>query len=322
MNLVDQIKDAIDANVPASDPGLRLSGETLRRARRRRRVVASTATVSLLVAALIGYAASASIFLDRVVTDRVQPAAVASPHRVEPLTPEARAASGSRYGKSWSLHAYRGAGTGADAGEGALCLRWQWEQDPSGDACIFGWQEPVPSSQSISGTADWTHGEFSIFYGRVGRHVSAVELSTAEGESFPAKIYESPKELGVSFDFFVGFAPAQVDVTTNALRDGVVVGDQFFDALPRITVQIEGSGDGRVSGHLVCEGCPSDLAEQVIDCSQSCWAEAEKGTRLELTATSEDGSRFIGWGGACAGSDQTCVIDVGSNASATVEFSR
>jgi hypothetical protein len=75
-----------------------------------------------------------------------------------------------------------------------------------------------------------------------------------------------------------------------------------------LTVATAGRGKGRVT---------SDVGG--IDCPGTCTATEPQGTAMTLTATPDTGSRFVGWSGACSGTDD-CVLSFDTAADATAMF--
>ena len=71
-----------------------------------------------------------------------------------------------------------------------------------------------------------------------------------------------------------------------------------FELLRRVTVTRLGAGVGTVASS------PGGIA-----CGTTCAAEFANGTRVTLTARAQPGSRFVTWGGACAGRVD-CTLDV------------
>jgi List-Bact-rpt repeat protein len=74
-----------------------------------------------------------------------------------------------------------------------------------------------------------------------------------------------------------------------------------------LTVQLAGSGDGRVDGTGIA--CPSD-------CTETYAAD----TTVSLTATPGTGSTFVGWSGDCAGTG-VCMVTVSAARTVTASFS-
>ncbi|MDT5155885.1 MAG: hypothetical protein QOH51_242 [Acidobacteriota bacterium] len=66
---------------------------------------------------------------------------------------------------------------------------------------------------------------------------------------------------------------------------------------PQFTLSVGRSGSGTVTG-----------AQAGIDCGKTCSAKVTQGTRVTLQATPATGVKFTGWGGACAGTSQTCSV--------------
>jgi hypothetical protein len=75
-----------------------------------------------------------------------------------------------------------------------------------------------------------------------------------------------------------------------------------------LAVTVGGSGTGEVF---------SDVPG--LDCTASCTTHWDQGWRVNLTASPNSGSRFIGWSGACAG-EETCALELSAPTSATALF--
>ncbi len=76
-----------------------------------------------------------------------------------------------------------------------------------------------------------------------------------------------------------------------------------------LTLSKDGSGEGTVS---------SDDA--AIDCGSTCSAHFAPGATVTLTAAPASGSSFDGWGGACSGSDLTCVLTLDGDTDVSASF--
>jgi hypothetical protein len=57
-----------------------------------------------------------------------------------------------------------------------------------------------------------------------------------------------------------------------------------------------------------------------ISCGRTCSATFSRGTQVTLRAAAAGRSRFVGWSGACAGSEPTCVVTIDDAKSATALF--
>ena len=75
-----------------------------------------------------------------------------------------------------------------------------------------------------------------------------------------------------------------------------------------LTVQKSGAGTGTVAG-------------SGIDCGATCDVMLDEGTTATLTATPAAGSKFTGWGGACAGTGN-CVVTVNAATSISATFTK
>ena len=78
-----------------------------------------------------------------------------------------------------------------------------------------------------------------------------------------------------------------------------------------LTVLRQGAGLGTVVG--VPPG---------VDCGARCTGNYNYGTQVTLQATAGYGSRFVGWSGACSGTDPVCRVLVDASKSVAAEFSR
>ncbi|MHB8789570.1 MAG: choice-of-anchor J domain-containing protein [Desulfobulbaceae bacterium] len=111
------------------------------------------------------------------------------------------------------------------------------------------------------------------------------------------------------------------DVLVDGVSVGSVMGYTFtnvtaahtiaatFAGNPALTVQITGSGKGRVT---------SDPAG--IDCQGDCEEVYAFGTLVTLTAAPEAGTTFKGWSGDCSGTDTACTVTMDQARNVTAEF--
>ena len=77
-----------------------------------------------------------------------------------------------------------------------------------------------------------------------------------------------------------------------------------------LRVQRSGDGEGRVTG------------ASTIDCGDACETLLPAETSITLNAEVENGSKFSGWSGACAGSQPTCVVQMDRARDVTASFDR
>jgi hypothetical protein len=73
---------------------------------------------------------------------------------------------------------------------------------------------------------------------------------------------------------------------------------------------VQKSGDGSGSVSSVPGG---------IDCGLTCTSEYPEGTVVTLTVTSDSGSTFAGWSGACNGT-AACIVTMDSDKAVTAEY--
>jgi hypothetical protein len=115
----------------------------------------------------------------------------------------------------------------------------------------------------------------------------------------------TPTSGGV-FNFTVQATDAD-NVTVSNSYELTVVGDVVVPQYA-LSVQKSGAGDGTVAG-------------SGIDCGVTCDATLDEGTAVTLTATPAAGSKFTGWGGACAGTGN-CVVTVNAATVVSATFAK
>lgn len=120
---------------------------------------------------------------------------------------------------------------------------------------------------------------------------------------------------------FVGWSGAchGLDCQLTVTRDWYV--GATFDTEGHSSVLVTPSGTGR--GSIVAD-IPGDDVEldcgNIDDSSTICSASYEDGETVTLTAIPEEGTTFEGWGGACVGTELTCVVTLDGALSVTANF--
>lgn len=241
-----------------------------------------------------------------------------------PTSRKAVVASGSHRSTSWSVIAYHASEERSpDVSDRSFCFEIEWEPslDP-GPQCFVGLQAGLGDVKHFFATSvDQPEGP-SLFFGLVKKGIGEVRLELEDGSVEEARIERAARDLGVPFDFFVGFAPNHSDVFLVASsKDGRVLEREAWPAMPLLTIDRTGTGDGTVVGYRTGEyNCPScEEREPVIDCGSQCSIELD-GASLTLEARPADGSVFAGWGGDCFGSGATCTIVVDEDAQVEAAF--
>ncbi len=82
-----------------------------------------------------------------------------------------------------------------------------------------------------------------------------------------------------------------------------------FAAPPQISLTVTVQGDGVVVSDPAGIICPSDCVESY-----------NKSSTITLTATANPNTSFLGWNGACVGTELTCKIKLTSPTSLTATF--
>ena len=94
------------------------------------------------------------------------------------------------------------------------------------------------------------------------------------------------------------FVPAAVG--RNAAPDAVTAA---------LAVSKDGTGTGRVTS-----------LPPGIDCGPTCAASFPDGSSVTLIANADDGSTFVGWSGACSGTDPSCTLVMSAPLAVTARF--
>jgi Divergent InlB B-repeat domain len=91
------------------------------------------------------------------------------------------------------------------------------------------------------------------------------------------------------------------------------------DNIAHYAVSEQVSGGGSLTG--AANGQTGAYENLNLDCPGSCGETSyASGTSIELTARPEPGAAFLGWGGACSGTAQTCSFVVSANVTVTASF--
>ena len=83
----------------------------------------------------------------------------------------------------------------------------------------------------------------------------------------------------------------------------------FNSNQPVLTVSLAGTGAGTVTS-----------SPPGISCNPTCVASFAAGTEVTLTETPEGSDQFVGWSGACSGSNSTCTLTLNANENVTATF--
>lgn len=215
--------------------------------------------------------------------------------------------------------------------EAALCTDWKLGRGLGGGwTCSPSTMEQARDADYFWRMADTLGGPVGAYVGAISRRVARVELQV-EDEVVEAAIFEPPPELGLDFNFFVGFtSEPNHDVTVRVLNSqGDVLARERFVRLPELTVMKRGNGDGTVTGYSteMLEAWERGLAphkptKKWIDCGTRCSVALEIGTAVTLVPEAGDGSTFAGWNDACAGAGPECEIFLTRDMEVIARFER
>ena len=117
---------------------------------------------------------------------------------------------------------------------------------------------------------------------------------------------------GSTFDGFSGAGCSGPGSScTVAMVGSPTVTATFTAAPPSFTLTVTKSGAGL--------GIVDSDPPGITACSTTCSATFVTGTIVNLTATPQGGSTFVGWGGACSGAG-ACSVDMSANRAVTATF--
>jgi len=142
--------------------------------------------------------------------------------------------------------------------------------------------------------------------------VQAQYKNQQEGVIFPAGIPIPPGDTWVAFQYIGSNFPAD-GVDGSGESGSIACGGMFITSALENDLNASVSGDGIMTSDPVGINCPGDCDETYVD-----------GTVVELTATPNGASSFLGWTGDCTGLNPVCYIvmdraqTVGANFSASV----
>jgi GH25 family lysozyme M1 (1,4-beta-N-acetylmuramidase) len=189
---------------------------------------------------------------------------------------------------------------------------WQW------DSCwaVSGITGCVDGDRFLG--TDLTDGEISqlTVTPTGGGTVTGARISCGDGSSLcsrlanpgePLTLTATPDEGAVFMGWTGACALAPVSPTCTVAALGAVDTSAVF-GYP-VGASVTGTGAGNVVSS------PDGVA-----CGSTCSALFESGTEVTLTATPDSASSFGDWGGACGGTDPTCVLTVTSPVNIVARF--
>ena len=132
---------------------------------------------------------------------------------------------------------------------------------------------------------------------------------------------DEPLELGNDFVIYQlterteANEEGYTDEVRQRLRDGLLRAKRDEALRSYITrLRDEAERDGRIriktfDMEVAVSGNGSVVSDPAgVDCGTDCTALYEFSEMIQLTARPTDGARFAGWGGACSGSEETCIV--------------
>jgi len=152
--------------------------------------------------------------------------------------------------------------------------------------------------------------------GSVSSNPAGISCKPTCNATFNAGTQVTLTETSGTNSSFAGWGGACASSGTNATCTLTLSTSQqataafnIIQAAPVLTVTLAGSGTGSVSSN------PAG-----ISCAPTCSASFNAGTQVTLTETPGTSSTFVGWGGACSGTNPTCTLTLNANQQVTATF--
>lgn len=192
-----------------------------------------------------------------------------------------------RSGRTWRQQGSKLVGTGAGGAPAGAWQGWSAALSSDGNTALVG----APGDDYYAGAA-WVFTRSRTTWTQAGSKLVGVggTPDASQGSSVALSGDGNTSLLGGPEDN-VGTGAAWVFVAMRAL-----------------TVSLAGSGAGKVSG-------------AGISCPHTCSKRYPAGQAVRLTATATPGSKFAGWGGACAGT-RRCHLTITAREAITATFDR
>ncbi|HEX9890480.1 MAG TPA: hypothetical protein VGB28_00260 [Actinomycetota bacterium] len=142
-----------------------------------------------------------------------------------------------------------------------------------------------------------------------GTGISCPGDCTQEVDDGTQVVLTATPDAGSAFVSWTGCDAPSGGTCTMTVDADETVTPRFDQITHLLTVSRSGSGSGSVSS-----------SPAGIDCGSDCNQAYAEGTVVDLTATADGGSVFIGWSGACTGSAQPCTVTMSAARSVTATF--
>ncbi len=146
---------------------------------------------------------------------------------------------------------------------------------------------------------------------------TGIENANSPTYTITAADYGEALEVGViAYDSAGDFTSVLSNMTSE-------VGPDYTHNSPSYTLSESTVGAGSLTGFETSPEAAGRTADANLSCPAHCGAldPYPPGTEIELIATPETGSAFLGWGGACSGSAPTCSLTMSGNEAAVATFS-
>lgn len=165
-----------------------------------------------------------------------------------------------------------------------------------------------PKMITVSWTDNNDNEDVFIVYRRLaGADAETVFEVYAETEADLTTFTDTEVELGQTYVYAVAARAQNQETSLSEASEPVT------PTIPKVTLSVTWLGEGQ--GKLLSE--PAGLECVVGD---SCSASFDLGTQLSLSLSPRDGTVFLGWGGACSGTDMcTLTLNETTEISATLQ---
>ena len=195
---------------------------------------------------------------------------------------------------------------------------------PDANAKFVGWGGACSGSQNtckvtitdaLSVTAEFALKEFTLEVqtdgpGKVTSNPAGINCGstcTHDYEIGKRITLTAAPDANAKFVGWGGACSGSQNTCEVTITDALSVTAEF--ALKEFTLEVQTDGPGKVTSN------PAG-----INCGSTCTHDYEIGKRITLTAAPDANAKFVGWGGACSGSQNTCEVTITDALSVTAEF--
>ena len=204
----------------------------------------------------------------------------------------------------------------ASAADGSLFVGWSGACSGAGPTC----QVTMMGVRSVTASFEVQPYTLSVAKegagkGSVTSSPEGIDCGSACSASYPPEtvvtLSASPSGPSVFTGWSGGCSGSSITCQVTMSQDRDVSANFGLSEGPtqKLTVWKSGTGDGTVMS-----------SPAGIECGAFCVEDFVEGAVVRLTASAFEGSKFMGWSGACSGGESTCQVVMGSGRLVMAEF--